>query len=171
MTLDDRDPALRDAMAELALGLPGVYESSQWGGWVYKVPDPRHGRKKAKMLCFVVDGKNHGWHSQFKLPLEQAVTVIDEQDWVEEHPWKTLGPSGWVVARPRDKAQLKVLGGLLGESRALLPEVTVEAPEQPEREKGRAQSNGVARKVNRVMEAALADGWHHADVDAAAFDA
>ncbi|MEM6551696.1 MAG: hypothetical protein AAF750_06185 [Planctomycetota bacterium] len=170
MAFDDRDPELRDRMAKLALGLPGVYESPQWGGWVFKVPDPRHGRKKAKMLCFVVDGKNFGWHCQFKLPLERAVAVIDERDWVEEHPWKTLGPSGWVVARPRDDKQLAVLSGLLKESRSLLPEVVAEAEAVPTKGTGRAASGGVARKVDRVMEAAVADGWQHADRDAAAFD-
>ncbi|MEL7089605.1 MAG: hypothetical protein AAGL98_14385, partial [Planctomycetota bacterium] len=71
MPFDKRNPKLRQDMAEIALALPGVFENPQWGGWVYKVFG-RHGTRKstsggggAKMLCYIVDGKNHGWHCQF----------------------------------------------------------------------------------------------------------
>ncbi|MEM6853212.1 MAG: hypothetical protein AAF593_02280 [Planctomycetota bacterium] len=193
MAMDKRDPQLRQAMAEIALALPGVFEATQWGGWVYKVVG-RDGTKKtssksggAKMLCYVVDGKNHGWHCQFKLPGTsedgRAFEVVQKTAWVEVHPWKTLGPSGWVVARPRTKPQLKKLAGLLAESRALLPsyEETSPAksadagtgedqdPRQPTRGSAAVSSN-IARRLELVMREAREQGWQHDDPDAEAFD-
>ena len=190
MAMDKRDPQLRQAMAEIALALPGVFEATQWGGWVYKVVG-RDGTKKtssksggAKMLCYVVDGKNHGWHCQFKLPGTsedgRAFEVVQKTAWVEVHPWKTLGPSGWVVARPRTKPQLKKLAGLLAESRALLPsyeeETAAEASPSANREASSgassagAVSSNVARRFDAVMREARDKGWQHADPDAEAFD-
>ncbi|MEM1110101.1 MAG: hypothetical protein AAGH99_15555 [Planctomycetota bacterium] len=192
MAMDKRDPKLRQAMAETALALPGVFEETKWGGWVYKVVG-RGGTKKtsskaggAKMLCYVVDGKNHGWHCQFKLPGNaeegRAHDVVEKTAWVEEHPWKTLGPSGWVVARPRTKPQLKKLAGLLAESRALLPKYDDEAAAEPAESadsqssstasggSGGAVSSNVARRFDSVMREAREKGWQHADPDAAAFD-
>lgn len=193
MATDKRDPKLRQAMAQIALALPGVFEATQWGGWVYKVVG-RGGTKKtsskaggAKMLCYVVDGKNHGWHCQFKLPGTsedgRAFEVVKKTAWVEVHPWKTLGPSGWVVARPRTKPQLKKLAGLLAESRALLPsyESTVEAVTTAEQKSSAAvgpassagsaaTSSNVARRLDAVMREARELGWQHADPDAEAFD-
>lgn len=191
MATDPRDPKLRQAMAEIALALPGVFESPQWGGWVYKVVG-RDGTRKtsskaggAKMLCYVVDGKHHGWHCQFKLPGSaeegRAHAVVQKTKWVEVHPWKTLGPSGWVVARPRTKPQLKKLAELLAESRALLPSYEAVSGESglvsgdtadtstPSRA-GSAVSSNVARRFDTVMREAKEQGWQHADPDAAAFD-
>jgi len=190
--MDKRDPKLRQAMAEIALGLPGVFEATQWGGWVYKVVG-RDGTKKtsskaggAKMLCYVVDGKNHGWHCQFKLPGSstdgRAHDVVQKTAWVEVHPWKTLGPSGWVVARPRTKSQLKKLSAWLAESRALLPSYE-DAPDAAVAEAGAETSSNpvssfarsattnsnVARRLDAVMREAREQGWEHADPDAEAF--
>lgn len=179
--MDKRNPELRQAMAEIALSLPDVFEEPKWGGWVYKVTG-RGGTKKtssksggAKMLCYVVDGKNHGWHCQFKLPPppESVSAVIQAHKWIEEHPWKTLGPSGWVVARPRTAAQLKKLVGLLTESRALLPTYPDEAEAGGEASGGsRASAPGsspVARRMDAVMRRAREEGWRHDDPDADAF--
>lgn len=181
-------------MADLALALPGVFEATQWGGWVYKVVG-RDGTKKtstktggAKMLCYIVDGKHHGWHCQFKLPGSsedgRAHDVVQKTAWVEVHPWKTLGPSGWVVARPRTKPQLKKLAALLAESRTLLPSygVTAEAseadgvhsdpaPQATVSRRSAAAGASVARRLDAVMREARELGWQHADPDAAAFDA
>lgn len=191
--MDKRDPRLRQSMAEIALALPGVFEATQWGGWVYKVVG-RDGTKKtssksggAKMLCYVVDGKNHGWHCQFKLPGRsedgRAHEVVQKTAWVEVHPWKTLGPSGWVVARPRTKPQLKKLAALLAESRALLPSYetagdAVEADREPADTANEvtaargssASSSNVSRRLDAVMREAREKGWRHTDPDAAAFD-
>lgn len=193
MAMDKRDPKLRQAMAQIALALPGVFEATQWGGWVYKVVG-RDGTKKtssktggAKMLCYIVDGKNHGWHCQFKLPGTsedgRACEVVQKTAWVEVHPWKTLGPSGWVVARPRTKPQLKKLAALLAESRALLPSYeTASAGDEDFQTQNDAQggalssrgsaatSSHVARRLDAVMREARELGWQHADPDAEAFD-
>lgn len=194
MATDKRNPKLRQAMAEIALALPGVFESPQWGGWVYKVVG-RGGTKKtsskaggAKMLCFIVDGKNHGWHCQFKLPGSseegRAAEVVAKTKWVEVHPWKTLGPSGWVVARPRTPTQLKKLAALLAESRSLLPVYEESGAESAKGDrdtaepsnKKRGMSTGinpgapVARRIESVMREAAESGWRHDDPDAAAFD-
>ncbi|MEM6459481.1 MAG: MmcQ/YjbR family DNA-binding protein [Planctomycetota bacterium] len=175
MPMDKRDPKLRQAMADIALKLPGVFEEIKWGGWVYKVFG-RGGTKKtssksggAKMLCYVVDGKNHGWHGQFKLPPERAEAVIEQLKWVERHPWKTLGPSGWVVARPRDARQLKTFAELLAESRALLPTYDAAAPAVETPPPGRT-GDPVARKIDRVMREAVAEGWRFRGDDDADFD-
>lgn len=188
MPTDKRNPKLRQDMAEIALALPGVFESPQWGGWVYKVVG-RDGTKKtsskaggAKMLCYIVDGKNHGWHCQFKLPGSaeegQAAEVVKKLKWVEQHPWKTLGPSGWVVARPRTKPQFAKLAELFAESRALLP-IYEDGPAIKDNTatpggggggRGSASSNPVAARMASVMRQAEAEGWTHADPDAAAFD-
>ncbi|MEO1235650.1 MAG: hypothetical protein AAFX76_02555 [Planctomycetota bacterium] len=176
MPYDKRNPELRQAMARIALALPGVFESPQWGGWVYKVPDPASGkgRAKAKMLCYVVDGKNHGWHCQFKLPGRddegRAAEAVKRHAWVEPHPWKTLGPSGWVVARPRTAKQLEQLAGLLAESRALLPDTEPETPDVPELPGAGTHGSPVARRMASVMREAREQGWEHRDPDAAAFD-
>ena len=173
MAYDKRDLALRDAFARLALGLAGVFEMAQWGGWAYKVPDPRHGVKKAKLLCYVVDGKEHGWHAQFKLPgraeAGRACDVVRELAWLTPHPWRTLGPAGWVVARPRTDGEITRLGELLRESRGLLP-VAVAAGG------GAASAGGEAAlpkalpgRIDRVMEGAREAGWRFADPDAGAF--
>lgn len=193
MAMDKRDPQLRQAMAEIALALPGVFEATQWGGWVYKVVG-RDGTKKtssksggAKMLCYIVDGKNHGWHCQFKLPGTsedgRAFEVVQKTAWVEVHPWKTLGPSGWVVARPRTKPQLKKLADLLAESRALLPSYEeTSSAKSPDAEAGEDQdqsqptrgsaavSSNIARRLELVMREAREQGWQHDDPDAEAFD-
>ncbi len=190
--MDKRDPKLRQAMAEIALALPGVFEATQWGGWVYKVVG-RDGTKKtssktggAKMLCYVVDGKNLGWHCQFKLPGTSEngrAHDVQKTAWVEVHPWKTLGPSGWVVARPRTPAQLKQLAALLAESRAILPsyedpgeasKTDIEHPAKANQTKASrapsAASSNVARRLDAVMREARELGWAHADPDAEAFD-
>lgn len=157
----------------MALRLPGVFETTQWGGWAFKVPDPKRSGK-AKLLTYVCDGKNHGWHAQFKLPAERAVAVLSELTWVEEHPWKTLGPSGWVVARPRTPEALQALAGLLAESRALLPEApeadgaAAQAGAEPATHA--APSSKVAARMAAVMRQAKANGWTHRDDDAEAFD-
>lgn len=193
MATDKGDPKLRQAMAEIALALPGVFEATQWGGWVYKVVG-RDGTKKtsskaggAKMLCYVVDGKNHGWHCQFKLPGTsedgRAYEIVHKTAWVEVHPWKTLGPSGWVVARPRTKPQLKKLAALLAESRALLPSYEAASVDDQDGEtqndaEDRASSNhgssatrsNAARRLDAVMREARELGWQHADPNAEAFD-
>lgn len=175
MAYDKRDPGLRDAIAKLALALPEVFEATQWGGWAFKVPDPHRGKAKAKLLTYVVDGKHHGWHAQFKLPgtaeVGRAADVVHKLAWVEPHPWKTLGPAGWVVARPRSDAQLRTLAGLLAESRALLPVLAPEpAPEGGDG--GRAAlPRQLPARIDRVMESARDRGWAFADPDADAFEA
>ena len=169
-----------------------MFESPQWGGWVYKVTG-RDGTRKtssksggAKMLCYIVDGKNHGWHCQFKLPGSaeegRAADAVKQLKWVELHPWKTLGPSGWVVARPRTAPQLKKLAELLAESRTLLPtypsaEASAEADRVDETAESEPTSSGAAksssptaRRFDSVMRTAREQGWSHNDPDAAAFD-
>ncbi|MEM9419100.1 MAG: hypothetical protein AAGA25_08655 [Planctomycetota bacterium] len=191
MPMDKRNPKLRQSMAEIALALPGVFEEIKWGGWVYKVVG-RDGTKKtssraggAKMLCYIVDGKNHGWHCQFKMPGTpeegRAAEVVKQYKWVEQHPWKTLGPSGWVVARPRDARQMKILASMLAESRALLPTYEEEAAAGEDASTsettttktstGSTGGSTVARRIDSVMREATAKGWQHLDPDAEAFDA
>lgn len=171
MPMDKRDPALRDEMARIALALPGVFETTLWGRWAYKVPDPK-GKSKGKLLTCLVDGKNHGWHAQFKLSPERAEAVIAKWKWIEEHPWKTLGPSGWMVARPRDKKQMKVFAELLAESRALLPDVPTEAEvaEQVSDAPRVASGSKVASRIDAVVREMKAKGWRHYDDDDEAFD-
>ncbi|MEM8737693.1 MAG: hypothetical protein AAGG38_04345 [Planctomycetota bacterium] len=177
MAMDPRDPRLRQAMAEIAMGLPGIFESPQWGGWVYKCRGAGGSTRSsggAKMLCFVVEGKNHGWHCQFKLPGRddegRAAEAVKKWAWIEAHPWKTLGPSGWVVARPRTPAQFKTLADLLAESRTLLPENTAAESTAPDHAaRGGGATSEVARRMAAVMREAHEGGWAPRDPDAAAF--
>ena len=178
MAYDKRDPyELRDAIAKLALALPGVFESEQWSGWAFKVPDPQRGVAKPKLLTYVLDGKNHGWHARFKLPgtaeAGRAAEVVARLAWVEPDPWKTLGPAGWVVARPRTDAQLRILAGLLAESRALLPDPDPVPPSVEEDTVGEPAAmlpRQLPARIDWVMQSARDGGWAFADPDAAAFD-
>jgi hypothetical protein len=169
--MNDRVSRLLGEINTIAAALPGVFSAAQWGGRAYKLPGPGGRRNRPKLLAFVSparDGRAVG--VSFKLPPQRAADVIERHAWIEPHSFRTMAPSGWVSAAVSNKRQLKPLARLLEESRSLYP-----PPEPPESEQAattrgvgggqtettvtRAATDLVARRIDRVMKEAKAEGW------------
>jgi hypothetical protein len=158
----DRTPALLAEIAAALNRLPGVFSTAQWGGRAYKLPGPGGNRSKPKLVAHVAPTRDGEAVSvSFKLPPERAADVIEKHEWIEPHEFRTLAPAGWVNARISTKRQLRPLGDLLAESRALHPE-TPDADEPDVEIRTTVRSTGAsaaARRIDRVMENAKKDGW------------
>ena len=147
--------------------LPGVFSTPQWGGRAFKLPGPGGNRKKPKLVAHVYltnDEKAVG--IAFKLPKERAAALVEQHDWIEPHSFRTLAPSGWIVAHVTQKRQINMLSKLLIESREQYPKTEEPTDEAQSRETATGSSSGpVARHIDRVMREAKLEGWspHQAD--------
>jgi hypothetical protein len=156
--------------------LDGVFSTAQWGGRAFKVPRTAGDRRNARLLAFVKADHDAGTVGvMFKLEKSRAEDLIERFDWIERHSFRTLGGSGWLTANVRTKRHFTALGALLDESRTLYP-ATAASPtvrrssgRDSEREgdshgeAGGSTSSSVtseaARRIERVMREARADGW------------
>lgn len=157
--MNDRVSRMLGEVNTILAALPGVFSTAQWGGRAYKLPGPNGSRSRPRLLAFVSpsrDGRAVG--VSFKLPPARAADIIERHDWVAPHSFRTMAPSGWVSAAISAKRQLKTLAKLLAESRTLYP-VTAGGAGQTETTDKPAAANGVARRIDRVMQEAKAEGW------------
>jgi hypothetical protein len=157
--MSDRVSRLLGEVNTILAALPGVFSSAQWGGRAYKLPGPNGTRSRPKLLAFVSpsqDGRAVG--VSFKLPPPRAADIIERHDWVAPHSFRTMAPSGWVSAAISTKRHLKPLARLLAESRMLYPVTTDDAGEIETTVKP-AAAGGVARRIDRIMQEAKAQGW------------
>jgi hypothetical protein len=157
--MNERISRLLGEINTILASLPGVFSTAQWGGRAYKLPGPGGGRHRPRLLAFVnpvKDGLAVG--VSFKLPPPRAADVIQRHAWIEPHSFRTMAPSGWVSAAVSSKRQLGPLARLLEESRALYPEARAER-EETETTITRAATDLVARRIDRVMKEARAEGW------------
>lgn len=93
----------------------------------------------------------------FKLEKQRAADVVERHAWIEPHSFRTLAPSGWVTAVLTTKRQAKTIEKLLAEARSLLP--ATEPEDAPPPSSHGTASDPVARRIDRVMRDAVADGW------------
>ena len=143
--------------------LPDVFSTAQWGGRAYKLPNPNGNRKKPKLLAFVTKTpEEDAVRVVFKMPKDRSVASIERYGWVEPFEFGNWKKSGWVAAQINGKRQLKPLGRLLGECRAMFP-----AQDARESSPGRspASSNPIVNRLDRVLGQARADGWTPAEDD------
>ncbi len=157
--MSDRTRNLLNEIGKSLNRLPGVFSTAQWGGRAYKLPNEKNDRRKAKLLAFVLLSKDDRAVSvSFKLEPTIAADAVDRYGWVEPHSFRTLAPSGWISATISTKRQLKPLALLLKESRSLYP-LEKEMPSTPVPSDGKAGSNPVARRIDRVMAEFEREGW------------
>lgn len=152
---------LLESIAAALNRLPGVFSTAQWGGRAYKLPGPGGNVKKPKLLAFVsLASDGASVVVTFKLLKPRAAEVISRHDWIAKESFGSLGNAGCVQARLTQQRQLGPLTGLLAESRALYPATTAaEAAEQSDSGIVKAASSAVARRIARVMQQELPDGW------------
>ena len=172
--MNDRISRLLGEVNTILVALPGVFSAAQWGGRAYKLPGPGGGRKRPKLLAFVNPARDgRAVHVSFKLPPPRAAEVIERHAWIEPHSFRTMAPSGWVDAAVSNRRQLRPLARLLQESRSLHPLLESAGGEdgseaagasdsgdrEPETTITRAATDLVARRIDRVMKQAKAEGW------------
>jgi hypothetical protein len=160
--MQDRVSRLLGEVNTIAAALPGVFSTAQWGGRAYKLPGPGGDRRRPKLVAFVSptkDGRAVG--VSFKLPPQRAADVIERHAWIEPHSFRTMAPTGWVSAAVSNRRQLKPLARLLDESRSLYPaqELQDSGGGQTETAITRAATDLIARRIDRVMKEAKAEGW------------
>jgi hypothetical protein len=144
--------------------LPGVFSTVQWGGRAYKLPGPGGNRKKPKLVAHVHPTRDGtGVSVSFKLEKQRAADVVERHAWIEPHSFRTLAPSGWVTAVLTTKRQAKAVEKLLVEARSLLP--TTQGEPAPTPMSHGTASDPVARRIDRIMRDAVADGWKTRDDD------
>jgi hypothetical protein len=157
--MNDRVSRLLGEINTMASALPGVFSAAQWGGRAYKLPGPGGSRKRPKLVVFVSPTKDgRGVGLSFKLPPQRAADVVERHAWIEPHSFRTMAPCGWVSAAISTKRQLKTLSTLLEESRSLYPS-SKPGGGTTETIVTRAATDIVARRIDRVMKEAKADGW------------
>lgn len=160
---------IQQRISESLNALPGVFSTVQWGGRAYKAGTP----KKFKLLAHVYLTRDEdALCVDFKLTKQRAAAVVDDHDWITPHSFRTLAGAGWVSAEVRMKSQVKVVEGLLRESRALYP--VEEASKTPpgagagarRRKRGPdAEAEIVVRRLSAIVAAKRAEGWRPAQAD------
>ena len=161
--MSTRIATLLESLSSTLNALPGVFSTAQWGGRAYKLPGPGGNRKRPKLVAFIATTRaGDAVTVSFKLERERAADVVERYAWIEPHSFRTLAPSGWVTAVLTTKRQAGTLKKLLAEARTLLPaaEPVEDEPAGPAR--GRS-ADPVARRIDRVMRDAAADGWEAPD--------
>jgi hypothetical protein len=151
-----------ESLAVVLNRLPGVFSTAQWGGRAYKLPGPGGSLKKPKLLAFVsLSRDGASVVLTFKLPKPRAVETIGRHSWIIKESFGSLGAAGWVQAKLTQQRQINVLTGLLAESRALYPVSHAETAVRAEDDAGgaKAGSSAVARRIARVMQQELPEGW------------
>jgi hypothetical protein len=138
--------------------LPGVFSTPQWGGRAYKLPGPGGSVKRPKLLAFVCLSKDGSTIIvTFKLDKQRAAQVIATHSWIVRESFGSLGGAGWVRAKVAAAAHVRTLAPLLAESRGLYPAVE---PAIVELEPAGAAATGeLARRIAKVMQLELPDGW------------
>ncbi|MHC4414633.1 MAG: MmcQ/YjbR family DNA-binding protein [Planctomycetota bacterium] len=155
--MPNRLQGLLDELSAILNAQPGVFSTPQWGGRAYKLPGPGGRKAKPKLLAFVALAPTaNAAEVSFKLPPERAQAVLRQHEWISPHPFRTLAPAGWLVARVSTRRRLATLTKLLKESRALYGSAE-DAPREPARPV--AGSNAIARRIDRVMRELRAEGW------------
>ncbi len=150
---------LMGEIGSLLNDLPDVFSTPQWGGRAYKLPGLNGSLKKPKLLAFVVMTRDKEAVSVvFKLPKSLSDEIMQRFDWIEAFSFGNWKNAGWIDARLTDGRQLRTLKRLLKECRGLFPD----QKNQPETQTGvasPASSDSVARRIDRVVKKAIADGW------------
>ncbi len=164
--MNKRIGAILEDLAVTLSGLSGVFSTPQWGGRAYKLPGPNGNLKKPKLLAFVVLSKDQASISvAFKLSRQRSVEVVERNDWIEPHSFRTLAPAGWVSANITNKRQVATLRKMLSESRELYPAVEVEVKAATKKRTKAAMSDGTSFQIDKVMNALAAEGWRPMDDD------
>jgi hypothetical protein len=147
-------------------GMPAVFSTPQWGGRAYKLPGRDGDRGKPRLLAHITMRRAaDAVNVDFKLPPDRAAAEIDRLQWLSPHSFRTLAPAGWVTATLSDRRRVRSLARLLAESRALHGETETLQPSAPHAVEAcvarsdESTSDGVARRINRVMREANVDGW------------
>lgn len=153
----DRINDIQARVSSILNALGGVFSTPQWGGRAYKLPGPGGSRSKPRLLAHVTTSREGDAVTvSFKLEKARAVEVVERYGWIEPHSFRTLAPAGWVTARVSTRRQVMTLAKLLSESRALYGA----AEPEPDPEPGRSgTADPVVGRIDRVMQAARAEGW------------
>ena len=157
--MNDRARQMLGELNGILAALPDVFSTAQWGGRAYKLPGRGGSRTRPKLLAFVAptkDGEAVG--VSFKLGPDRAAEVIARHEWIAHHSFPSMASSGWVSAAVSMKRQLRTLSTLLAQSRALYPASADDADES-RATAGPGGSGLVARRIDRVMKEARAEGW------------
>ena len=145
-----------------------VFSTVQWGGKLYKIPDPKRGRKKPKMFVFIKIPNDHnnsqaGKHlaAFFKLPDKPAQDAVKKYDWLTFSTFGDWGKKGWLDAQINNKRSLGVLKRLLTITYQQLPLPEQHASTQQsakaqkttkKQDDSVAHSSQAAAKIRRIME-------------------
>jgi hypothetical protein len=160
--------AIQHDIAKALNGLEGVFSTVQWGGRAYKLPGPNGNRKKPRLLVHMCLSKDGDFVDLgFKLKKQRAADVVDQFAWIQPHSFRTLAPSGWIVAQVRQKSQARAVIALLKESHGDLAPATGTKPTSAgKRSRSRAAaSSDDARRIDRVLSRKRDEGWKPAPAD------
>ena len=158
-------PEIQAALAKALNALPDVFSTVQWGGRAYKLPGPgSRGTRKPVLLAHICIEKDELSISiGFKLEPKRAKAMMRQHKWITPHSFRTLAPSGWIVADVRTMAQCKTVIALLRESRAAHPVAEPALSRNATARGGKRASvtgdDSEAKRIDAVLRRKREEGW------------